>query len=213
MPLLTVFLEPLGLGKGRGSLFAVHRVQQVYLFLLFEKGQLIGRVQGNLLFIHHIHQFRNQLCQTDIAKNLVFTLTYLLCQNLAGLLPKIVPNLGTIFFTRSASLSFHGIQLHFISKCPFTWEQAFSLQVAVNHNDRGGIIIQIPNNDRHGLLFCQLTGSVPPVSGYQLITALRVRSGNGRNQNAILFDTVSGLHHGSVILDFEWVVPKGMQFR
>ena len=40
-------------------LFAVHRVQQVYLFFLFEKGQLIGRVQGNLLFIHHIHQFRN----------------------------------------------------------------------------------------------------------------------------------------------------------
>ena len=48
MPLLAVFLEALGLGKGRGSLFAVHRVQQVYLFLLFEKGQLIGRVQGNL---------------------------------------------------------------------------------------------------------------------------------------------------------------------
>jgi len=86
MPLLTVFLEPLGLRKRRGSLFAVHRVQQVYLFLLFEKGQLIGRVQGNLLFIHHIHQFRNQLCQTDIAKNLVFALTYLLCQNLTGLL-------------------------------------------------------------------------------------------------------------------------------
>ena len=59
MPLLTVFLEPLGLRKRRGSLFAVHRVQQVYLFFLFEKGQLIGRVQGNLLFIHHIHQFRN----------------------------------------------------------------------------------------------------------------------------------------------------------
>ncbi|ERM51943.1 hypothetical protein C678_0105 [Clostridioides difficile F665] len=86
MPLLTVFLEPLGLGKGRGSLFTVHRVQQVYLFFLFEKGQFIGGVQGNLLFIHHIHQFRNQFCQTDIAKNLVFTLTYLLCQNLTGLL-------------------------------------------------------------------------------------------------------------------------------
>ena len=25
--------------------------------------------------------------------------------------------------------------------------------------------------------------------------------------------TVSGLHHGFVILDFEWMVPKGMQFR
>ena len=35
MPLLTVFLEPLGLRKRRGSLFAVHRVQQVYLFFPF----------------------------------------------------------------------------------------------------------------------------------------------------------------------------------
>ena len=108
---------------------------------------------------------------------------------------------------------FHGIQLHFISKCSFTGEQTFSLQVAVNHNDRGGIIIQIPNNDRHGLLFCQLTGSVPPVSGYQLITALRVRSSNRRNQNAILLDTVCGLHHGFVILDFEWMPFERVQFR
>ena len=37
MPLLAIFLEPLGLGKRRGSLFAVHRVQQVYLFLLLRK--------------------------------------------------------------------------------------------------------------------------------------------------------------------------------
>ena len=108
---------------------------------------------------------------------------------------------------------FHGVQLHLVGKGSFTWEQAFSLQIAVNHNDCGGIIIQIPNNDWHGLLVCQFTGSVPPVSGYQLITTLRVRSSNRRNQNAILLDTVSGLHHGFVILDFEWVVLKGMQFR
>ena len=38
-----------------------------------------------------------------------------------------------------------------------------------------------PNNDRHGLLACQLTGSVPPVSGYQLITASGVRSSNRRS--------------------------------
>ena len=82
MPLLTVFFEPLGLRKRRGSLFAVHRVQQVYLFLLFEKGQLIGRVQGNLLFIHHIHQFRNQFCQTDIALNLISTLPHLFSKQL-----------------------------------------------------------------------------------------------------------------------------------
>ena len=59
MPLLTELLEPLGLGKRRGSLFTVHGIQQVYLFFLFEKGQLIGRVQGNFLLIDHIQQFGN----------------------------------------------------------------------------------------------------------------------------------------------------------
>ena len=77
MPLLTVFFEPLGLRKRRGSLFAVHRVQQVYLFLLFEKGQLISRVEGDFLFIHHIQQFGNQLGQTDKSLNLILTLSNL----------------------------------------------------------------------------------------------------------------------------------------
>ena len=108
---------------------------------------------------------------------------------------------------------FHSIQFHFISKCSFTGEETFSLQIAVNHNNCGCIIVQITDNYRHGLFFCQFTCSVPSVSGHQFITALRVRSSNRRNQNAILLDTVGGLHHGFVILDFEWVVPKGMQFR
>jgi len=82
MPLLTVFLEPLGLRKRRGSLFAVHRVQQVYLFFLFEKGQLIGRVQGNLLFIYHIQQFGDKLRQADIALHLPLAFTGLACNKL-----------------------------------------------------------------------------------------------------------------------------------
>ena len=60
----------------------------------------------------------------------------------------------------------HGIQLHLISKGPLAGEQAFTLQVAVHHNDGGGIVVQIPDNDRHGLFLSQFAGSVPPVSGY-----------------------------------------------
>ena len=43
---------------------------------------LIGRVQGNLLFIHNIYQFGNQLCQTDIALNLISTLPHLFSKQL-----------------------------------------------------------------------------------------------------------------------------------
>ena len=82
------------------------------------------------------------------------------------------------------------------------------MQVAVNHNNCGCIIIQIPDNDRHGLFFSQFTCSVPSVSGHQFIAALRVRAGNRRNQHTILLDTVRSLHHGFIILDFERMVLK-----
>ena len=82
------------------------------------------------------------------------------------------------------------------------------MQVAVNHNNCGSVIIQITDNYRHGLFFCQFTCSVPSVSGYQFITTLRVRAGNRRNQHTILLDTVRSFQHGFIILDFERMVLK-----
>jgi len=108
---------------------------------------------------------------------------------------------------------FDGLQLHAVCKCSFTGKQAFSLQVAVHHDDSGGIIVQVSDNDRHGFFLGQLTCPVPPVTGNQLIAALRVRSGNRRNQHTVLLDTVCGLHHGLVILDFEGMVLERMQLR
>ena len=108
---------------------------------------------------------------------------------------------------------FNSLQLHLVSKGPLAGEQAFPLQVAVHHDDGGGIIVQVSDNDRHGFFLGQLTGPVPPVTGHQLIAALRVRAGNRRNQNTVLPNTVGGLHHGLVILDFEGVVLERMQLR
>ena len=48
-----------------------HRQALLILLMIHYIMLSVGRVQGNLLFIHHIHQFRNQLCQTDIALNLI----------------------------------------------------------------------------------------------------------------------------------------------
>ena len=177
MALLAVLFQPLGLRERRRGLFAVHRVQQIPLFLFLEKGQLIGRIEGDFLLIHHVQHLGNQLGQADVTKNLVFTLANLFSQYLARLLPKIVPKLGTIFFRRSASLSLHGLQLHLISKSPLTGEQAFPLQIAVNHDNGGLVIVQIPDNNRHGILASQFAGPVPPVPGDQLIAAVRVRGG------------------------------------
>ena len=107
----------------------------------------------------------------------------------------------------------YSLQLHLVSKGPLAGEQALPLQVAVHHDDGGGIIVQVADNDRHGFFLGQLTGPVPSVTGNQLIAALRVRAGNRRNQNTVLPHTVGGLHHGLVILDFEGMVLERMQLR
>ena len=59
MALLAVLFQPLGLGERRRGLFAVHRVQKLRLFLFFEERQLIGRVEGDFLLVHHVQQFGN----------------------------------------------------------------------------------------------------------------------------------------------------------
>ena len=52
---------------------------------------------------------------------------------------------------------------------------------------------------------------MPPVSGYQLIAALRVRTGNRRDQNAVLPDAVGCFHHGIIIFDLERVSLERVQ--
>ena len=113
----------------------------------------------------------------------------------------------------SCSLMFNGFQLHFVGKSPFTGEQIFSLQIAVNHNNCGSIVIQVAHNDRHGFFSGQFAGSAASVTGYQLITAIRQWSGNRRNQHTILFDAVCGFYHCIIILDLEGVILERMQFR
>ena len=99
-----------------------------------------------------------------------------------------IPLFHSMNNTKTASRLPHAVGCHNrrIGKGPLTWKQAFSLQVAVNHNNCGSVIVQITDNYRHGLFFCQFTCSVPSVSGHQFITTLRVRAGNRWNQNTVL---------------------------
>ena len=104
-----------------------------------------------------------------------------------------------------------GLQLHLISKSPLAGEQAFPLQIAVNHDNGGLIVVQVADNDRHGILASQFTGPVTPVPGNQFIAAVRVRAGDGRDQHAVLPDAVGGLHHGLIVLDLKGVVLERVQ--
>ena len=107
----------------------------------------------------------------------------------------------------------HGFQLHLVGKGPFAGQDIFTLEVAVNHDDRGGIIVQVADNDRHGLHTGDLTGMVAAVSSNQFVSTVWVRPGNRRNQYAVLPDAFGGVCHRFIILDFERVVLKGVELR
>ena len=69
-PLLAELLQALGLGEGWRGLFAGHHIQELFLFLSREEGQLIGRIQGDFLLVHHIQQGGDQLGEADVTHNL-----------------------------------------------------------------------------------------------------------------------------------------------
>ena len=109
------------------------------------------------------------------------------------------------------SLLFHGFHAEFIGFCSFGGKNVFTLDVAVNELDDGVVVIEIHHDHRHGIQTGKLTGSLTAVTGNQLITTLRLRSGNGRNQNAVFLHAFNEFQHGRVIPDAEGIIRVRME--
>ncbi|MFQ8962220.1 hypothetical protein [Sellimonas intestinalis] len=77
--------------------------------LSFEEGQLIGRVEGDFLLIHHVQQFGNQLGEADVTLNLSLTFSCLIC-NKGSTKSATSRQLGGEF-DRTLSLVLDGFQL------------------------------------------------------------------------------------------------------
>ena len=103
---------------------------------------------------------------------------------------EISRNLRHIFFGRPASLPLDGFQLHFVCFGPFTRQDIFTLNAAVNHDNCRGVIVQIANNDRHGGKPRKLAGVFAPVAGNKFIAA--VRTGTGNKMGALDFFVNNG---------------------
>ena len=128
----------------------LERIQQHGLFVGLEIRQLYGRVKGNFSVIHHVQQFGNEFRETDEALDLVATIgrgfsDYINCT----FSDRIVTKLVTIFLGWPPGLPFQGFQLHPISKSPLAGEQAFTLYVAVNHDDCRRIVVKVAHDDGH----------------------------------------------------------------
>ena len=106
---------------------------------------------------------------------------------------------------------FERFELHFIGKSPFTRQQLLTLQIAVHHDNRGSVVVEVTNDDRHGFLSRQLGRMMPPVSRNQLVAAVWVRTCNRGDKYAILTHTVHCVLHRRIVLNLERVILERMQ--
>ena len=108
---------------------------------------------------------------------------------------------------------FHSIQLHLVGKSPFAGQDVLSLQIAVNHDNHGGIIVQITDDNWHGFFACQFAGSVSAMTGNDFISTISIGTGNRRNKHTIFTDAVNRIHHCIIVFHFEGMTLKRVEFR
>ena len=108
---------------------------------------------------------------------------------------------------------FNCIQLHLVGKCSFARKNGFSLQIRIDHQNNGCIIVQVTNNRRHGFLTRKLRCPVPPVTRNDFITTVGVRTDNRRSENSEISDALCRFHHFFIINHTEGVSLERVQFR
>ena len=108
------------------------------------------------------------------------------------------------------------LQLHFVRLRPFRGQDVLTLDVAVHHEDGGGVIIHLPHDAGHGGKPRQLAAVPAPVSGDDLIGPRlhRVTPHQQRRPNAAAADAVHQCRVvGAARPHLEGVVALGPQRR
>ena len=55
---------------------------KIPLLAFVQIGQLHSGIEGNFLFVHHVQQFGNEVCQADIASNSIATYALAFCDRI-----------------------------------------------------------------------------------------------------------------------------------
>jgi len=105
------------------------------------------------------------------------------------------------------------LQLHFVRLRPFRGQDVLTLDVAVHHEDGGGVIIHLPHDAGHGGKPRQLAAVPAPVSGDDLISAVLAGTDDSRDENAVLPDALRRFLHGFIVPYLERVVGEVVQLR
>ena len=100
-------------------------------------------------------------------------------------------------------------------KLLFFWlekrQDVLSLQIAVHHDDRGSIIVQIADDCGKLAQSGKLGGPLAPVTGYDLILAVCPLADDCGNKNAVCLDTLNGLLHLFIVPHLKGMVGKVME--
>ena len=87
------------------------------------------------------------------------------------------------------------------------------MQVGINQQDDGGVIVHITDNGGHGFFTCQPGSMVPPVTRDDFIAAIGIGSDDSRCQHTVFLNAFHGFLHVFVICHPEGMSLKGMQLR
>ena len=88
----------------------------------------------------------------------------------------------------------------------------FTLKIAVYHEQNGGIVIHITDDNRQGVQPGKFRRILTAVPGDDLVAVtIRAWAGNQRSQHTVLCDTLHRPGHGFIVQYLERVVDEGVQ--
>ena len=136
-------------------------------------------VECDATVIDHLQNRWNQICKPNITLYLIPAVTGFSCNFFAT---ELWPNLGQ----SCSSLMFQRFHAHFIRKCFFTWQHMLTLDIAVDHQNRGFVIVYVLHSGRDAFDAEFFTSLPPAMSAYHFIADTNLWSDDdGRNDAAL----------------------------
>lgn len=103
------------------------------------------------------------------------------------------------------------LQLHFIRLRPFRGQDILPLDVAVHHEDGGGVVVHLADDAGQILKPRQFAAVLAAVSRHDLISAVLAGADDGGDEYAVLPDALRRFLHGLVVPHLEGVVGEVVQ--
>ena len=106
---------------------------------------------------------------------------------------------------------FQRFHAHFISKRLLTWQHMLTLDIAVDHQNRGFVIVYVFHSCRDAFDAEFFTSLPPAMSAYHFIADTNLWSDDDGRNDAALWNAVYQFTEFQIMADMERMIGKGMQ--